>query len=184
MLTVKKSNGSQKEKPAQSTLHSALDRVSNDLRAYALHLTKNRSDANDLFQDVALKIYSNRDKFEEIENFKAWAITIMRNNFIKGYHLKNRRREIINQAPSIYFFNSGSIATSNQGELNMAYKDILRLINALPEIYRKPFSMFCEGFKYVEIAEQLNIPLKTIKNRMRLARRKLKISHALLRATG
>ncbi|MDR0974055.1 MAG: RNA polymerase sigma factor, partial [Prevotellaceae bacterium] len=39
-----------------------------------------------------------------------------------------------------------------------------RIVNALPDDFRKPFTMFAAGFKYREICDQLNMPMGTVKS--------------------
>jgi RNA polymerase sigma-70 factor (ECF subfamily) len=51
--------------------------------------------------------------------------------------------------------------------------EISNAINAFPEEYRVPFSMHVAGYKYNEIADQLHLPLGTIKSRIYFARKKL-----------
>jgi RNA polymerase sigma-70 factor (ECF subfamily) len=52
-------------------------------------------------------------------------------------------------------------------------KEIHRLINALPRIYKIPFYLYISGFQYTEIAEKLQINMGTVKSRMFYARQKL-----------
>ncbi|MEO1259764.1 MAG: RNA polymerase sigma factor [Bacteroidota bacterium] len=156
-----------------NTIYQQLDEVSNSLRAFSLKLTGNETDANDLYQDTALRIISNADKFQQDTNFKAWAVTIMRNIFINNYRKKVRRGTILDQTPNNYYINSGSQSIENDGETRMAYKELLRMVSALPEDFKRPFWMAYKGYKYDEIAEQLDAPLGTIKSRIFFARRKL-----------
>jgi len=53
-------------------------------------------------------------------------------------------------------------------------KEILHKLDGLNEGHRIPFELFFSGFKYVEIAEQLDLPIGTVKSRIFLARKKLK----------
>ena len=53
---------------------------------FALMLTANRDDAQDLLQDTTLKVLDNQDKFVDNVNFKGWVLTVMRNIFINNYH--------------------------------------------------------------------------------------------------
>ena len=61
----------------------------------------------------------------------------------------------------------------------------MKIVAGLPEEYRLPFMRHYEGFKYQEIADELALPLGTVKSRIFLARQELKkklqrinISHA------
>jgi len=53
-------------------------------------------------------------------------------------------------------------------------KDIQEAIHNLPQIFRNPFLLYFDGFKYHEIADMLNEPLGTIKSRIHFARKLLK----------
>ena len=157
----------------QNQIQDQLDRISNSLRAFSLKLTGNNVDAEDLYQDTALRIITNADKYNPGTTFKAWAVTIMRNIFINNYRKKVRRNMIIDQTPNNYYLNSGDKSVSNEGETNVAYSELLKMVNSLPEDFRKPFIMAFQGYKYDEIAEELGSPLGTIKSRIFFARKKL-----------
>ena len=60
------------------------------------------------------------------------------------------------------------------GESNAAYKELLKMVATLPEEFKRPFWMAYKGYKYDEIAEELEAPLGTIKSRIFFARRKLR----------
>lgn len=157
----------------QNQVSDQLDRISNALRAFSLKLTGNNVDAEDLYQDTALRIITNADKYNPGTNFKAWAVTIMRNIFINNYRKKVRRNMIIDQTPNNYYLNSGDKAVDNDGETNVTFNELMALVNTLPEDFKKPFMMAYEGYKYEEIAEELGSPLGTIKSRIFFARKKL-----------
>ena len=61
---------------------------------FALSLTANREDAQDLTQDTTLKVLDNQDKFVDNVNFKGWVLTVMRNIFINNYHRIVRQQTI------------------------------------------------------------------------------------------
>ncbi|MCB9282468.1 MAG: RNA polymerase sigma factor [Lewinellaceae bacterium] len=155
-------------------IYEQLEGISDSLRAFALKLTGNVADADDLYQDTALRIMSNADKYQEGTNFKAWAVTIMRNIFINNYRKKVRRGTILDQTPNNYYINSGDVSVSNDGETNAAYKELLKMVSSLPDEFKRPFWMAFKGYKYDEIAEELDAPLGTIKSRIFFARRKLR----------
>jgi RNA polymerase sigma-70 factor (ECF subfamily) len=57
----------------------------------------------------------------------------------------------------------------------IAVKDIDAAINSFSDEYRIPFSMHVAGYKYNEIADELGLPLGTVKSRIFFARQRLRI---------
>lgn len=157
-----------------TAINDKINNIESILRAFSLKLTGNRVDADDLYQDTALRIMANSDKYKEGTNFKAWAITIMRNIFINNYRKKVRRGVMLDQTDNNYFIDSGSKVVRNEGESNASYKEMLAMVSALPQEFKEPFWMAYKGYKYDEIAEKLEAPLGTIKSRIFFARKKLK----------
>lgn len=157
----------------QNQIYEQLRAINNSLRAFSLKLTGDMTEAEDLYQDTALRVIANADKFREGTNFKAWAVTIMRNIFINNYRKKSRRNLIIDQTPNNYYLNSGDKTVNNHGESNMGYAELMEMVDSLPEDFRNPFMMAYNGYKYDEIAEALDAPLGTIKSRIFFARKKL-----------
>ncbi len=157
----------------QNQITDQLELVSSSLRAFSLKLTGNNVDAEDLYQDTTVRIITNADKYNPGTNFKAWAVTIMRNIFINNYRKKMRRNMIIDQTPNNYYLNSGDKTVNNDGETNIAYNELMSMINSLPDDFRQPFIMAYQGYKYDEIADELGAPLGTIKSRIFFARKKL-----------
>lgn len=125
----------------QNQIQEQLDSISSSLRAFSLKLTGNPVDAEDLYQDTAVRIITNADKYRQGTNFKAWAVTIMRNIFINNYRKKVRRNMIIDQTPNNYYLNSGDKTVENDGENNVAYKELMKMVNSLPEDFCRPFMM-------------------------------------------
>ena len=64
---------------------------------FALMLTANRDDAQDLMQDTTLKVLDNQEKFVDNINFKGWVLTVMRNIFINNYHKIVRTQTVVDQ---------------------------------------------------------------------------------------
>ncbi len=162
-----------------TAINDKINNIESILRAFSLKLTGNRVDADDLYQDTALRIMANSDKYKEGTNFKAWAITIMRNIFINNYRKKVRRGVMLDQTDNNYFIDSGSKVVRNEGESNASYKEMLAMVSALPQEFKEPFWMAYKGYKYDEIAEKLEAPLGTIKSRIFFARKKLKNMYQL-----
>ncbi|MGK7394972.1 MAG: RNA polymerase sigma factor [Candidatus Cyclobacteriaceae bacterium M3_2C_046] len=152
----------------------SVNQKSQDLKFHALRFTKDVEDANDLIQETKLKAITNRDKFKMGTNLKAWLYTIMRNTFITNYQKMTRRKTFLDSTDNLHYINSGEYVTINYGENKFVLKDIQKAINNLDDTFKTPFMMHFRGFKYYEIAEKLDIPIGTVKNRIHMARKDLK----------
>jgi RNA polymerase sigma-70 factor (ECF subfamily) len=144
------------------------------LHSFAYNLTKNTEDAKDLYQETAYRALFNRDKFQPGTNFKAWMFTIMKNIFINNYRKKIKANTILDTTDNQFYLNSGNHATGNAAEGDMMLKELNSMVDALDDSIRVPFLMHFEGFKYQEIADELDLPLGTVKSRIFFARKELK----------
>ena len=154
--------------------NSRLNSLTTLLHSFAYNLTKNTEDAKDLYQETAFRALSNRDKFQPGTNFKAWMFTIMKNIFINNYRKKVKANTILDTTDNQYYLNSGSHATGNAAEGSIMLKELTSLVSSLDDSIRIPFLMHFEGFKYQEIADELQLPLGTVKSRIFFARKELK----------
>ncbi|WP_192347231.1 RNA polymerase sigma factor [Algoriphagus sp. Y33] len=152
----------------------SLDQISVVLKPFALKLTRDMDDANDLLQDTMMKAYTNQDKFAEGTNLKAWLYTIMKNTFITNYQKMVRRATFVDTTENLHYINSSASLVENSAYGEFAVDDIYRAIDKLDEIFSTPFLLYYRGFKYHEIADRLSIPIGTVKNRIHIARKYLK----------
>lgn len=143
------------------------------LISYAIKLVRNIEDANDLVQETMLKAFRNRDKFADGTNLKGWLYTIMKNIFINNYRRMINSRVVTDDTDNQYYVNSGKSAGNNGAETRLTMEDLGKALAGLSENLRVPFLMSFRGYKYEEIAEQLAIPLGTVKIRIHTARKKL-----------
>ncbi|MEM9325959.1 MAG: RNA polymerase sigma factor [Bacteroidota bacterium] len=151
-----------------------IDRLTGSLKPFAMKLTKDSEEANDLLQETLLKAFTNRDKFAEGTNLKAWMYTIMKNTFITNYQRMVRRNTFIDTTENLHYINSSESITQNDASSSFTLKDINKAIENLQDTYKVPFLMHFRGFKYHEIADKLEIPIGTVKNRIHIARKELK----------
>lgn len=149
-----------------------MDLQSNMLN-FAYMLTSNRDDAYDLLQDTTLKVLGNKDKYVENTNFKGWVFTIMRNIFINNYRRIVRSATVIDQTEDCYHLNLSQDSGLETPEGFYGANEITAAIAEFPEKYRVPFEMHVAGYKYNEIADEMNLPLGTIKSRIFFARQEL-----------
>ncbi|MBC3538653.1 RNA polymerase sigma factor [Rufibacter sediminis] len=154
---------------------SVVERMAPSLRPAAYNLTRDSDDAKDLVQETLLKAFVNRDRFKAGTNLKAWLYTIMRNTFINHYNKVTKRSSNVDTTDYIQTHPSDDrMIAVNRASGDFALNDIYAAIDNLPEELRTPFMMYYVGYKYLEIAEKLKLPIGTVKNRIHLARKELK----------
>lgn len=144
------------------------------LKPFAVTLTRDNEVAKDLLQDTMYRALANKEKYNVGTNIKAWLYTIMRNIFINNYRRKAKQNTIFDNTPNEFLLNYNQVTTTNAAEGALKIKDIQGAIHRLPEIFRNPFMLYFEGYKYHEIADLLAEPLGTIKSRIHFARKLLK----------
>jgi RNA polymerase sigma factor (sigma-70 family) len=144
------------------------------LKPFAVTLTHDNEAAKDLFQETLYRALANKDKYNVGTNIKAWLYTIMRNIFINNYRRKAKQSTIFDNTPNEYLINMNQGAVSNEAIAGINLKEVQEAIYNLPEIFRNPFLLYFDGFKYHEIADMLGEPLGTIKSRIHFARKLLK----------
>ena len=144
------------------------------LHSFAYNLTKDQEASLDLYQETAYRALKNKDKFRVGTNFKAWIMTIMKNIFINDYRKKVKANTIIDTTDNMYYINSGSTVIDNGAESQIMIDELEAMVAGLEDSIRIPFIKHHQGFKYQEIAEELDLPLGTVKSRIFFARKALK----------
>ncbi|HMR42704.1 MAG TPA: RNA polymerase sigma factor [Saprospiraceae bacterium] len=154
--------------------NNRFNEFTNILQAFAYNLTKDFEESRDLFQETAYRALKNRDKFLPGTNFKAWLFTIMKNIFINNYRRKVKANTIIDTTDNQFYINSGKKTIVNQAETNIMMKELSGMIEKLDDSIKIPFERHYAGFKYQEIADEMGLPLGTVKSRIFFARKELK----------
>jgi len=144
------------------------------LRPFAINLTTDHESAKDLYQETLFRALSNKDKYNVGTNIKAWLYTIMRNIFINDYRKKSKQSTVFDNSPNDFLIDQTNNKVVNDAITNLNLGEVNQLIYDLPELFRTPFQLYYEGYKYNEIADALNEPLGTIKSRIHFARKILK----------
>ncbi|MBK8340043.1 MAG: RNA polymerase sigma factor [Flavobacteriales bacterium] len=139
---------------------------------FALSLTKDRDDAQDLLQESTLRALTYRDRFQDNTNFRAWLYTIMKNTFINN-HRRTKRTKSLMDSVERERSTVRRVQTSATSESSMLRSELDKSLGRLEVSFRKPFLMHHEGFKYHEISDHLGIPIGTVKSRIHQARQRL-----------
>ena len=147
----------------------------NPLQYFALSLTHNSEDAQDLLQDTMYKAVLYREKFTDSTNLKAWLYTIMKNTFINNYRKSVKVKKVVDNSRDLFLLNVPQTNSEVSPISQISHKDISTIVENLESELRIPFMMYFEGFMYKEIAEKLSLPIGTVKSRIFLARKKLMV---------
>ncbi len=147
---------------------------------FALRITGDSDDADDLVQETFLKAFWFFDKFEKGTNCKAWLFRIMKNTYINTYRKQTREPEKVDYDDvENYFENIKSPAAGSAHLEKEIYENLLddelsAAISSLPEDFRTVI-ILCdiEGFGYEEIADFVDCPVGTVRSRLHRARKML-----------
>jgi RNA polymerase sigma-70 factor (ECF subfamily) len=99
----------------------------------------------------------------------------MRNTFINEFYRKAKRKKrqtIEMDAPG----DAHALQMAVEPGPAMVLKDVWRVIQRLPKVFRHPLTLYIEGYKYREIAKLLEEPIGTIKHRIHFARKLVAVS--------
>jgi RNA polymerase sigma-70 factor (ECF subfamily) len=140
---------------------------------FALMLTSNHDDAQDLMQDTTLKVLDNQDRFMDNLNFAGWVFTVMRHVFINNYRKIVQVQMVIDQRTDVYNIEVEDTGGAFSPDARYRMIEMSQAIKKLSKNMKVPFSMYMSGYKYSEISEKLNLPLGTVKSRIFFARQEL-----------
>jgi RNA polymerase sigma-70 factor (ECF subfamily) len=147
--------------------------IQKNMFSFAMMLTANRYDAEDLLQETTLRVLDNKEKYVDNVNFKGWVLTIMRNIFINNYRKELRSQVVVDQTGDLRYLNVSENSKWDNPEETMTIKEIRFTINSLNDDLKIPFTLYLDGYKYNEISDKLALPLGTVKSRIFFARREL-----------
>jgi len=132
--------------------------------------------AEDLTQDIFLKLYRSLDTFDRRANFQTWLISVSRNLCIDHYRSVRKERETINRDVDASTLTPVSRDRSAYAQLEL--RDRVQLLRAaldmLPPTLRNAVLMRdIQELTYQEIADRLNVPEGTVKSRINRGRTEL-----------
>jgi RNA polymerase sigma-70 factor (ECF subfamily) len=153
----------------------------NSLYNYALHLTMNPDDAEDLVQETYLKAYKFFNSFERGTNCKAWLFKILKNNYINRFRKNSREPGKVDYDLIKDFYHSIKDAQSDTSEAESDYfhslmhEEVYQALQSLPEEFREVIQLCdIEGFTYEEIANMVESPIGTVRSRLYRGRKLLR----------
>lgn len=147
---------------------------------FALRMTGDSDDANDLVQDTYLKAFRFFDKFEKGTNCKAWLFRILKNTFINTYRKKTKEPDKVDYEDVESFYENVKPSSTDSAHLekeiydNLLDDEISAAIASLPDDFKTVVILSdIEGFTYDEIADFVDVPVGTVRSRLHRARKML-----------
>lgn len=144
----------------------------NKLFRFALRIVGNEFDAEDVIQEVMIKLWKKREALEKVDNKEAWCMTITRNMSIDW--LRKRKKEIVDIAER-HDIGSGEMDAQSSLELDDLQVMVRKCISELPEKQRESIHLRdIEGYSYKEIAEITHTSVDQVKVLIFRGRQRLK----------
>ncbi|SHI95394.1 RNA polymerase sigma-70 factor, ECF subfamily [Tangfeifania diversioriginum] len=134
---------------------------------YATHLIKNEAEAEEIAQELFVRLWEKREKIQIDTSLKNYLFRAVKNqclNYIQHNQIKNQyAQKVIHETEAV------KTDESNYPKIGLLHK-IEESINSLPEKRQEIFRLSRQqGLKYREIAEKLNISVKTVETQMGLS---------------
>lgn len=144
------------------------NRYASPLLGVSRRYARNTEDAEDILQDSFIKIFNKISQYKSEGSFEGWMRRIVVNTALKKYTITRYNKEIT----------ADEIKETGVADMNdvpayqhLSEKDLLALINGLPDGYRIIFNMYViEGYQHDEIAEILKIQPGTSRSQLVKAR--------------
>ncbi|CAM3138724.1 RNA polymerase sigma factor [Filibacter tadaridae] len=146
-----------------------------------LKLTRNKEEAEDLMQDVWVKVVRYSGRMDGVDHMKAWLTTICMNTFRDRYRKDVRRsKHVMNQpdtldVPLLDLVPSDNLSPAELLEQNDIQSLVQQKIGQLDAIYKTTIEYFyVHQYSLIEIAEAMKVSIGTVKSRLFRAKKYLK----------
>lgn len=158
-----------------------IERHQDDLLRFLVRLTGDRASAEDVFQETFLQVHLSIDSFDPTRRFKPWMFTIAANKARDLLRKRVRRQEVDLSAP----------VPGQSGESGPAFVDLMEIdipppdrrlesadqdrlvqqaVDRMPLVLREILLLaYFQKLSYAQIADELHIPLGTVKSRLHAA---------------
>lgn len=144
----------------------------NDLFRTAVRLTANRTEAEDLVQEVYLQAWKSFHRFELGTNCRAWLFKIL---FNKSNHHRRRLFRLVEDSEKTI----DALTYEPPVPEHLRDEEILAALGGITEQYREAIVLAdVEEFSYKEVAFILKVPIGTVMSRLSRGRRLLRVALA------
>ncbi len=151
--------------------HNALVAETGKLQKFALRLTKNKADADDLLQSTCLRALEKEHSFENGTNLFGWTSKIMFNLFATDYR---RKMKFETQGDPESILENQSVPPMQ--EIGAEVAKIKRAMLKLNPDHQEIVVLICvKGMHYHEVSKLLDIPVGTVRSRLSRAKKELQV---------
>lgn len=158
----------------QNAFAQLVNRYKNLVYSVVLRMVNNTEEANDLAQEIFIKLYKNLDKYQPEYKFSTWLIRISTNHIID--YRRKRKKETVS-IEEIPYELTNHITPEKEYVKKEEIKQLECAIKTLPDLYKIPIVLYHQqGLRYQEIADTIGEPLSKVKNRIFRGRKMLKES--------
>lgn len=140
-----------------------------ELLYYIKTKVKDEYAAEDILQEVFIKIYKNICQLKDVTKLKTWLYRITNNTIIDFYRRKKNILEL-DELKNI------SVIQDDEDNMNEEVEECAKfMLHQLPDKYKQPLKLYeFNGMKHGEISKKLNLSLSGVKTRVQRARNQLK----------
>ena len=147
--------------------------IKNKLFRFSLRIVGNVAEAEDVVQEVFIKVWNKRNELANYSNIEAWCMTLTKNQSLDKLRSKHRRADSFKEGFDIPTTKSDN--PYHQTTYNDTLERVQKLLGELPEKQRLVMQLRdIEGLPYQEIADALDISLQQVKVNLYRARQQIR----------
>ena len=151
-----------------------VERYKNLVYSIILRMQNDREEANDLAQEVFVKIYKNLGKYYPDYKFSTWIIRITTNHVI-DFNRQKKQANVSLDDVSLDMPSRGEDSPEESAIKKERSQKLAAAVNGLPDMYKVPLVLYhSQGMSYHEISAAICEPLSKVKNRIFRGRKMLK----------
>jgi RNA polymerase sigma factor (sigma-70 family) len=138
-----------------------IQNVQDKLYRFSLRITGNSVEAEDIVQEIRIRLWNKTLEINDLKNPEAWCMTLAKNLSLDKLRSKHRRTEDLDDVRQVIAPTESPYQQTEKGDM---MQQIRLILNQLPEKQRMTMHLRdIEGLTYDEIVEQLEMPMSQVK---------------------
>jgi RNA polymerase sigma factor (sigma-70 family) len=138
-----------------------IQNVQDKLYRFSLRITGNSVEAEDIVQEIRIRLWNKTLEINDLKNPEAWCMTLAKNLSLDKLRSKHRRTEDLDDVRQVVAPTESPYQQTEKGDM---MQQIRLILNQLPEKQRMTMHLRdIEGLTYDEIVEQLEMPMSQVK---------------------